>query len=83
MKKKTYLGDSVYCEVRNGQIVLTTENGYGASNTIVMEREVLDAFLQFVEPDEEESEPDHEIDMNGDNAPMSLDQIMADARKLK
>jgi len=32
--KKVYLGDSVYAELEDGMIKLTTENGYGPSNTI-------------------------------------------------
>ena len=34
---KKYLGDSVYVEVENGMIKLTTDNGTGASNTIYLE----------------------------------------------
>jgi len=41
MSNKTYLGDSVYCEVENGMFKLTTENGYGPSNTIFLEPVVL------------------------------------------
>jgi hypothetical protein len=40
--KKVYLGDSVYAEIDNlGRLVLTTENGFGPSNTIILEPEVL------------------------------------------
>jgi hypothetical protein len=45
---KQYLGDSVYAEVLYGDIVLTTENGYGPTATIVLESEVLDSLLRFV-----------------------------------
>ena len=41
--KKVYLGDSVYADFDGYGIVLTTENGYGPSNKIVLEPEVLDA----------------------------------------
>lgn len=46
---KEYLGDSVYAQVDPlGRIVLTTENGLGPSNTIVLEPEVLEEFLGYV-----------------------------------
>lgn len=45
---KSYLGDSVYAELDDaGGIVLTTENGYGPSNSIVLEPEVLRALDEF------------------------------------
>jgi len=39
---KIYLGDSVYCEFSLYEFILTTENGFGPSNTIVMDYELLD-----------------------------------------
>lgn len=45
---KEYLGDSVYAEVENGMIKLTTDNGSGASNVIYLELEVLDALFGFL-----------------------------------
>ncbi len=45
---KAYLGDSVYVERDGRGVVLTTENGYGPTNTIVLEADVFDALLQFV-----------------------------------
>lgn len=36
---KTYIGDSVYAEIADGRLTLTTENGYGPSNTIILEPE--------------------------------------------
>lgn len=45
---KVYLGDGVYCEDDGHGIILTTENGIEASNTIYLEREVLDKLLSFV-----------------------------------
>jgi len=49
MKPKEYLGDSVYVEVNEyDQIVLTTENGYGASNTIILEPEVYAALTEYL-----------------------------------
>ena len=44
---KEYLGDSVYAEFDGFGIVLTTNNGYGPSNTIVLEPEVLAALDRF------------------------------------
>lgn len=47
-RKKTYLGDSVYAAFDElGRIVLTTDNGYGPSNTIVLEPEVFGALGEF------------------------------------
>jgi hypothetical protein len=44
---KDYLGDSVYADTDGWAIVLTTENGYGPSNTIVLEPEVLTALNNY------------------------------------
>ena len=49
MQKKVYLGDSVYAQFDGFGIVLTTENGLGPSNTIVLEPEVIVNFLDYVE----------------------------------
>lgn len=48
-EKRTYLGDSVYADIENGTLKLTTENGYGPSNIIFLEPEVLDALIQYAE----------------------------------
>ena len=46
---KSYLGDSVYVDINiDGQLVLTTENGMGASNTIYLEPEVYQALVSYV-----------------------------------
>lgn len=47
---KSYLGDSVYADIENGMIKLTTENGkpYDPSNIVYLEPEVYDSLLQFV-----------------------------------
>lgn len=45
---KTYLGDSVYADVENGMIKLTTENGGGPSNTIYLEIAVYEALVDYV-----------------------------------
>lgn len=49
--EKTYLGDSVYAAFDGWGVTLTTENGLPGdpSNTIVLEPEVVTAFLTFVE----------------------------------
>lgn len=49
MSDKRYLGDAVYAEWDEwGRVVLTTEDGYRATNTIVLESEVYDALVQYV-----------------------------------
>lgn len=45
---KDYLGDSVYADFDGYCVVLTTENGYGPSNTIVFEPEVIEAFQRYI-----------------------------------
>lgn len=50
MAEKVYLGDSVYAEFDTqfaGDITLTTENGYGPSNTIYLEPVVYAALQKF------------------------------------
>jgi hypothetical protein len=47
MEEKQYLGDSVYVEVENGMLKLTTDNGEGPSNVIYMEAAVVEAFLYY------------------------------------
>lgn len=44
-----YLGDSVYVELEYGMLKLTTNNGYGATNTIFLEPEVYEALTLYVE----------------------------------
>lgn len=46
--RKVYLGDSVYIEIENGMVKLTTENGFGATNTIFLNMEVYEAMLVYV-----------------------------------
>ena len=46
---KAYLGDSVYVEIENGMLKLTTDNGDGPTNTIYLEIEVYSALVQYVE----------------------------------
>jgi len=46
---KDYLGDSVYVEQDEFRgIVLTTENGYGPSNTIVLEPQVAKSLVDYI-----------------------------------
>ena len=45
---KRYLGDSVYADIENGMIKLTTENGSLPSNTIYMEYFVWEALVNYV-----------------------------------
>jgi hypothetical protein len=46
---KKYLGDGVYIEIdtRNA-FILTTEDGVDATNTIVLEPQVIDALLLYI-----------------------------------
>jgi hypothetical protein len=46
---KTYLGDSVYVDVEDGMLKLTTENGLGPSNTVFLEPKVYDNLRLYVE----------------------------------
>ena len=52
--EKTYLGDSVYVEEDLLGIMLTTDNGFGASNTIILEPEVIVALEEFLKALKEE-----------------------------
>ena len=44
---KRYLGDSVYVEMENDMVKLTTENGLEASNTIYLEEPVMNKLCKF------------------------------------
>jgi hypothetical protein len=52
MKSKTidkkYIGDAVYAEFDGYHVVLTTENGEFASNTIYLDSHVRYALFQFI-----------------------------------
>ncbi len=45
---KRYLGDGVYVDIDERGIVLTTEDGIRATNTIVLEPEVIAALEQYL-----------------------------------
>jgi hypothetical protein len=45
---KVYLGDAVYAAIDRGDLVLTTEDGIRATNTIVLEPAVLRALLDYL-----------------------------------
>lgn len=47
---KAYLGDAVYArfEYDSGYLVLTTEDGISATNTIMLEVEVLQNLLDYI-----------------------------------
>lgn len=42
---KSYLGDSVYASFDGYAVKLTTENGFGPSNTIYLEPEILQRLI--------------------------------------
>ena len=45
---KRYLGDSVYVELqKDGNLVLTTDNGYGPSNTIVIDEDTWADLVEY------------------------------------
>ena len=44
-----YLGDGVYVAIDSGDVVLTTSDGRSVTNLIVLEPDVLAAFLAWVE----------------------------------
>jgi len=46
---KAYLGDSVYVDIQHGMLVLTTENGLTATNTIYLEPEIYAALTRYVQ----------------------------------
>jgi len=46
---KTYLGDGVYADISGNRLVLTTEDGIKATNTIFLEPEVWEALKLFIE----------------------------------
>lgn len=51
MASKTHLGDGVYARLdEHGAVVLTTENGIEATNTIVLEADVAVALIEWLEP---------------------------------
>lgn len=47
---KDYLGDSVYAATTEfGELQLTTDNGFGASNTIILDHAVVRALLGYLQ----------------------------------
>lgn len=51
---KQYLGDGVYVERnKSGHVVLTTEDGISATNTIYLEPEVMVALLRWLQHHQE------------------------------
>lgn len=46
---KSYLGDSVYAAFDGHDLVLTTENGMGASNRVVLEPGVVQELAKFLD----------------------------------
>lgn len=52
MKKKAYLGDSVYIAPTENGYVITTENGLGPSNEIFLEPQVVKALVNYLKEEE-------------------------------
>ncbi len=46
--EKAYIGDAVYAEINDGELKLTTENGIRATNTIILEPEVLSTLMLYL-----------------------------------
>jgi hypothetical protein len=59
--QKAYLGDGVYVEFDGYALVLTTEDGIRATNTIVLEPEVCDALTAYVASLKPCSHPDLDV----------------------
>ena len=45
---QVYIGDSVYVAFDGNGLILTTNNGYGAINTIYLEQEVYEQLVVYV-----------------------------------
>ena len=45
---KKYLGDGCYVDIEHGTLKLTTENGYGVSNTIFLEPAMLAGLVDYL-----------------------------------
>jgi hypothetical protein len=62
--KKTYLGDGVYAEFdhnHSGQLILTTEDGIGITNTIFLDDILLKNLFQYWEAYKKEKQIQHEL----------------------
>lgn len=46
--EKRYLGDSVYCELMPDSLCLYTDNGFGPSNMIFLDGEVLATVKELI-----------------------------------
>lgn len=66
MAHKIYLGDAVYVEVNKcNDLILTTENGIFATNTIVLEPQIYKALVEYVarlQKIKEEEEEIHDVE---------------------
>ncbi len=45
--RKTYLGDGAYADFDGYSVILTTEDGIRATNTIVLEPEIMRALISY------------------------------------
>jgi hypothetical protein len=48
VRNKVYLGDGVYAMFDGFQVVLTTEDGFRVTNTIVLEPDVMASLVDFL-----------------------------------
>ena len=68
MINKMYLGDSVYASIDEfGNLILTTEDGYDITNTIVFESYTLVALNNYIR----EFKMRQNVGSNGDNTHMN------------
>ena len=79
---KTYLGDSVYAELRDGGVLLTTENGLATdpSNSIFLEPSVLHSLKRFANPPEHDDGPALTIEDRNNDALAAVESIIDDKR---
>ena len=68
MPQKIYLGDSVYAQTNGYYVTLTTENGYGPSNTIHLEPQVLRALMVYMSTlSQSPNTPEHGSEISQDS----------------
>lgn len=47
-QNKVYLGDAVYADFDGHHIILTTENGFEATNTIFLDSDVASSLVDYI-----------------------------------
>jgi len=49
LNMKIYIGDSIYAELNDSELIITTENGYGPTNRIVFGGAEWQSLVDFVD----------------------------------